>query len=145
MKFIICLDLLFIPAVTLFTSRNKLFKLSCVSIHSFSDIIERHVVLHYKARGVFSSKKLNCFAPKHQYQFFQNPTFSLSYFSPRQKLCKATQQLSCLGHSNSSKTKVNTTKRSVLLLLTINYKLASARTGLKGMMAFLVRAPRKDV
>ena len=49
-------------------------------------------------------------------QFFQNLKFSSSYFSPRQKTYKATRQLSCLGHSDSSKTKVNTTKRSALLL-----------------------------
>ena len=41
--------------------------------------------------------------------------------------------------------KVDTTKRSILLLLTINYKLAWAGTGLKEMKAFFVRATRKDV
>ena len=56
--------------------------------------------------------------------FLQNPTFRSSYFSPRQKLYKATQQFSCYGQSNSSKTIVNTAKRSVLLLLTINHNLA---------------------
>ena len=38
-------------------------------------------------------------------QFFQNLKFSSSYFSPRQKSYKATQQLSSQGQSNSSKTK----------------------------------------
>ena len=49
------------------------------------------------------------------------------------------------GHSKSSKTKVNTTKRSVLLLLNMNHKLAWDGTGLKEIMAFFLNPPRKDV